>query len=117
MSTLVKADAEVDSHTKLAFQHPRHRGHGLLLGDPADRFREPLRARPRPRGRPALPGHQHPRPVDFVYLAFTLGSSFATSDVEITSRRMRFRVLLHSVLSFFYNAAVVALAISVITGK
>lgn len=117
MSTLVKADAEVDSQTKLAFN---------ILGTAAMVFSWAIlqtgfasiyeRAHAREGGL-RFPATSTPRPVDFVYLAFTLGSSFATSDVEITSRRMRFRVLLHSVLSFFYNAAVVALAISVITGK
>lgn len=59
-----------------------------------------------------------PRPgeVDFLYFAMTLGSSFATSDVNITSTRMRWHVLVHSVLSFFYNAIVLAVGFRIITG-
>ena len=54
--------------------------------------------------------------VDYLYFAITLGVSFASSDVEVITRRMRWHVLVHEVVSFFYNAAVLAIAISVITG-
>ena len=54
--------------------------------------------------------------VDYLYFAVTLGVSFASSDVEVLTRRMRWHVLVHEVVSFFYNAAVLAIAISVITG-
>lgn len=62
-----------------------------------------------------FPRTPSPLAVDFMYFALTLGSSFATSDVEIVSRRMRWHVLAHSVLSFFYNAIVLAIAVSLIT--
>lgn len=54
--------------------------------------------------------------LDYLYFAFTLGTSFATSDVEITSVRMRRVVLVHTVLAFFYNALVVAVAFQVLQG-
>ncbi|GGM16397.1 DUF1345 domain-containing protein [Nakamurella endophytica] len=57
-----------------------------------------------------------PRPtsVDFLYFAFSIGATFSTSDVQVVQSRMRWHVLVHSVLSFFYNAAVVAYAITVL---
>jgi hypothetical protein len=55
--------------------------------------------------------------VDYLYFAITLGVSFASSDVEVITRRMRWHVLVHEMVSFFYNAAVLAIAISVITSQ
>ncbi|GAC78462.1 Uncharacterized membrane protein [Gordonia malaquae] len=51
---------------------------------------------------------------EFIYFAFTLGTTFATSDVEVRTRRMRSAVVVHSVWSFFYNALVVAVAFQVL---
>jgi len=65
----------------------------------------------------ALPGTQAPNFLDFAYFAFTIGATFATSDAEITNRRVRHAVIWHSVLSFFYNAAVLGIAIGAFTGK
>lgn len=63
-----------------------------------------------------FPGTDEPGPVDLVYFAFTVGTSFAASDVTVTSRVMRWHVTVHSVISFAYNTAVIALAVSVVTG-
>ncbi|MFC9690536.1 DUF1345 domain-containing protein [Kribbella sp. NPDC056951] len=64
-----------------------------------------------------FPGTSTPNFLDFAYFAFTIGATFATSDAEITSRRLRHAVIWHSVLSFFYNAAVLGIAIGAFTGK
>jgi uncharacterized membrane protein len=64
-----------------------------------------------------FPRRESPGPDDFMYFAFTLGTSFAVSDVSVTSSSLRWHVLVHSVLSFFYNAIVLALAISILTGR
>jgi uncharacterized membrane protein len=58
----------------------------------------------------------HPRLVDFVYLAFTIGTSFTGNDVS-TSSRVRLTVLWHSVISFFFNGFIVVLAVNTITGS
>lgn len=63
-----------------------------------------------------FPGTSHPTQIDYLYFAFTLGSSFATSDANITSTTMRWHVLIHSVLSFFYNAIVLAVGFRIFTG-
>lgn len=57
-----------------------------------------------------------PQLAEFVYFSFTIGTSFAVSDVSVVDRGMRRRVTAHSVLSFFFNAAVVAIAIDWLKG-
>ena len=64
-----------------------------------------------------FPACPHPGPTEFLYFAFTVGVSFAASDVEVRSRALRWHVMVHSVISFFYNAIVLAVAVSIITGK
>lgn len=61
-----------------------------------------------------FPGREEPDPVDFAYFAFTVGISFAASDVGITARRIRRVTLFHGVLSFFYNTAILALVINIV---
>lgn len=51
---------------------------------------------------------------DYLYVSFTIGASFATSDAVIETRRMRWIVMVHQIVSFFYNAIVIAIAIGVI---
>ncbi len=50
---------------------------------------------------------------DFLYFAFTIAVASQTADVSITSQPMRRLVLLHSVMSFVFNAAVLAFTINV----
>lgn len=57
-----------------------------------------------------------PKEADFLYFAMTLGSSFATSDVNVVTTKMRWHVLVHSGISFFYNAIVLAVAFRILTG-
>jgi uncharacterized membrane protein len=52
--------------------------------------------------------------TDFFYFAFTVGTTFAASDVRVTTSEMRRYVMVHSVLSFFFNAAVLAVAVKII---
>ena len=50
---------------------------------------------------------------DFAYFAFTIGVAAQTAVVAIASPRIRRVALAHSVLSFFFNTAILALAINV----
>ncbi len=52
-----------------------------------------------------------PQLTEFLYFATTIGTSFAVSDVTVTTRSMRRRVLVHSIVSFSFNAALIAIAI------
>ncbi len=64
-----------------------------------------------------FPELTRPAMLEFAYLSFTIGTSFAVSDVEVRDSRMRALVLGHSVLSFFYNTAILGIAIGVISGS
>ncbi len=55
-----------------------------------------------------------PDDLDFAYFAFTVGMTFQTSDVEISSKRMRRTVLVHAALSFVFNTVIMALAINLL---
>ena len=61
-----------------------------------------------------FPETDRPRFVDFVYFAFTLGTTFAASDVEVLGTRMRWTVTWHSVLSYFFNGLIIVLALNTI---
>jgi uncharacterized membrane protein len=64
-----------------------------------------------------FPDTDYPAPVDFLYFSVTIGTAFSVSDVLVTTTRMRWHVMVHSVVSFFYNAAVVAFALSLFAGR
>jgi uncharacterized membrane protein len=53
-----------------------------------------------------------PDHTDFVYFSFTVAVTAQTSDVRVTSRRMRRLVLAHSVLSFAFNTTILAFSIN-----
>ena len=64
----------------------------------------------------AFPGDQSPKQLDFAYFAFTIGTSFAVSDVEVTDPTIRRAVLGHQILSFFFNTSILATVITLVTG-
>ncbi|MEV8213821.1 DUF1345 domain-containing protein [Leifsonia sp. NPDC077715] len=70
-----------------------------------------------PRSVLAFPETPTPRLSDFVYFAFTVGTSFATSDAEVLSPRLRWTVTKHAILSFFYNGAIIVLALNTLTAS
>lgn len=61
-------------------------------------------------------GTDTPNYGDFCYFAFTLGMTFQTSDVDVTSRQIRGIVLLHSFAAFVFNIGVVAFTINALGG-
>lgn len=63
-----------------------------------------------------FPGDEPPSDSDFAYFSFVIGMCFQTSDVTITARVLRRDVLVHSVLSFLYNTAIVALTLNLVFG-
>jgi uncharacterized membrane protein len=63
-----------------------------------------------------FPNCSHPEYWDFLYYSFVIGMTSQVSDVDITSRPMRRLTLLHSVLSFFFNTAILAMSINIIAG-
>jgi uncharacterized membrane protein len=63
----------------------------------------------------AFPSEQSPDQLDFAYFAFTIATSFAVSDVDVTDRTIRRAVLGHQILSFFFNTSILALVINLFT--
>jgi uncharacterized membrane protein len=64
-----------------------------------------------------FPRQAVPSYFDFAYFAFTIGMCFQTSDVCITTRQMRRAVLLHAIISFGYNTAIIAFVLNLVFGK
>ena len=60
----------------------------------------------------AFPGTDTPDYLDFFYFAFTLGMTFQTSDVVITSRAIRRIVLAQCLAAFVFNIGVLAFTIN-----
>jgi uncharacterized membrane protein len=58
-------------------------------------------------------GDREPDYWDFFYFATSLGAASQTSDVAILTKPLRRLVTLHAVISFFFNTAVLALAINI----
>jgi uncharacterized membrane protein len=64
-----------------------------------------------------FPDTPDPQLIDYLYFSFTVGVSFAASDVVVRTRPLRWHVMVHGVTSFLYNAAVLATAVSILTGR
>ncbi|HZW42607.1 MAG TPA: DUF1345 domain-containing protein [Agromyces sp.] len=62
-----------------------------------------------------FPATPNPGLLDFVYFSFMIGTSFTPNDVETTTR-VRWTVVWHSVLSFFFNGFIIVLALNTIMG-
>lgn len=61
-----------------------------------------------------VPGTDEPDYGDFLYFAYTLGMTFQTSDVQVTSRPIRRVALLHSLAALVFNLGVVAFTVNVL---
>ncbi|MDF0490623.1 DUF1345 domain-containing protein [Sphingomonas sp. H39-1-10] len=59
-----------------------------------------------------IPECDEPDYWDFLYFSFTLGMTFQTSDVQITSRQLRRVALGHSLAAFVFNLGVLAFTIN-----
>jgi uncharacterized membrane protein len=59
-----------------------------------------------------FPGGGDPGVWDFLYFSFVVGMTAQVSDVGVTTTAMRRAVLLHGVVSFFFNTVFIALAVN-----
>ncbi|SBS79554.1 conserved membrane hypothetical protein [uncultured Mycobacterium sp.] len=89
-------------HTLYALIYAKHyfdpkRGGGIDFNDPG--------------------GKDRPRYSDFFYVAFAVGMSFAISDTNLTSARMRKTALVHGILSFVFGTIIVASVVNVISSS
>ncbi|HEX7968539.1 MAG TPA: DUF1345 domain-containing protein [Stellaceae bacterium] len=93
------------THTMFALHYAHHYyGDGPAPGDDD-------------RGGLDFPGGEAPDYWDFVYFAFVVGMTCQVSDVQVTSRAMRRMTLIHGILSFFFNAVILALAVNLLAGS
>jgi uncharacterized membrane protein len=88
-------------HTTFAIRYAHY-----FYGDPEPKGRR--------RGGLAFPGIENPDFWDFIYYSFVVGMTCQVSDVQVMSRAMRRLTLAHGVLSFFFNAGVLALAVNIL---
>jgi uncharacterized membrane protein len=64
-----------------------------------------------------FPDHKlEPNYWDFLYFSFTIAVASQTSDVVLRSRSIRRAVLAQSVLSFYFNVAVLGLCVNIAAG-
>jgi uncharacterized membrane protein len=63
-----------------------------------------------------FPDDDEPDYLDFAYYSFVVGMTSQVSDVAVLSRPMRRLTLVHGVLSFIYNIAILAMSINIIGG-
>ena len=63
-----------------------------------------------------VPGTKQPDYSDFLYFAFTLGMTFQTSDVDMTSGAYRRVATFHCFAAFVFNIGVLAFTINVLGG-
>jgi uncharacterized membrane protein len=61
-------------------------------------------------------GDKEPDYLDIAYFAFVVGMTAQTADVSISGRAQRRLALLHGLISFSFNTALVALVISGVSG-
>lgn len=69
------------------------------------------------RGGLEFPGTDEPVMSDFLYYSFVVGMTAQVSDVQVSAQGLRRLTLLHGVISFFFNAVIVALAVNVAIGQ
>lgn len=69
-----------------------------------------------PRGLVFPEGDLEPDYLDFAYFSFGIGMTSQVSDIQVNAREIRRWVLLHSVVSFAFNTAVLALSINILSG-
>jgi uncharacterized membrane protein len=64
----------------------------------------------------AFPGKQQPDYWDFLYFSLVIGMTSQVSDVAVTAKSVRRTVAAHGVLSFFFNATLLALMVNIAAG-
>lgn len=87
-------------HTTYAFRYA-HLFYGDNDGTPCDSL--------------SFPQTPEPDDYDFLYFSFVIGMTFQVSDVQINDSRMRRNALVHAMISFVYNTAILALGVNLIS--
>lgn len=64
-----------------------------------------------------FPGEAEATYFDFAYFGFTIGMCFQVGDAVVSSQQIRRTVLLHAIMAFAYNTAVLAFALNLAFGS
>jgi uncharacterized membrane protein len=59
-----------------------------------------------------FPDTEEPGVADFLYYSFVIGMTAQVSDVQVCSTRIRRTTLWHSIVSFFFNTVLIAVAVN-----
>jgi uncharacterized membrane protein len=70
------------------------------------------KSKDKPVGGLVFAGKERPEGWDFLYFSTTVGMTSQTSDTEVATTQMRRIVLVHSIVSFFFNTVIVAAAVN-----
>jgi uncharacterized membrane protein len=62
-----------------------------------------------------FPGNQEPDYWDFLYYSLVVAMTAQVSDVQVTSKAIRRLTTVHGVVSFFFNVAVLALTVNIVS--
>ena len=63
-----------------------------------------------------FPGDESPTYVDFAYFSFVIGMTCQVSDVQISSSHMRRLALIHGLIAFGFNTAILAMFVNIVAG-
>ena len=65
-----------------------------------------------------IPGEDGGQPgyAEFYYFSFVIGCACATADINIRSRPMRRVAMIHGIVAFFFNTAILAFSINIAAG-
>ena len=80
----------------------------------ANLFYVPEKGAGGPAGGLQFPGTKRPEIWDFLYYAFVVGMTAQVSDVQVLTTKIRRATLGHSVVSFFFNTAIIAMAVNAV---
>jgi len=61
-----------------------------------------------------FPNTPEPGVWDFLYYSFVVGMTTQVSDVQVLSTKLRRATLGHSLISFFFNTAIIAMAVNAV---
>jgi uncharacterized membrane protein len=63
-----------------------------------------------------FPGKESPNYFDFAYFSFVIGMTCQVSDVQVSSSQLRRLALVHGLISFAFNTAILAMFVNIIAG-
>jgi uncharacterized membrane protein len=63
-----------------------------------------------------FPGDKSPDYLDFAYFSFIIGMTCQVSDVQISSARLRRLALIHGLIAFLFNTAILAMFVNIVAG-